>query len=105
MKVIKRVNAIGAREAQGQDFRFLNCNKDPFDWTDAVPADGPAFQGLLEEEEGVAVYPDISAEFPGVTLEDDLIDHQAVVNDEEPNFCELTARALDNAGIGIDPAA
>jgi hypothetical protein len=102
-RVIKCVDVIGAHKAQSQDFRFLNHNKDPFDWTDEVPADDPAFQGLLEEEEGAAVYPDITAELPGVTLEDDLINHQAVVDDEKPNFRELATQALDNAGI--DPAS
>ena len=29
--VIKRVNAIGLRERQGQDFRFLNCRKEPYE--------------------------------------------------------------------------
>ncbi len=85
-RVIKRVNAIGEREQQRHHFCFLNCNKEAFDWMDEVPADNPAFQGLLEEEEeGVAVYPDVTAELPGVTLEDNLVDHQVVV-EEEPDF-------------------
>jgi hypothetical protein len=50
-RVIKRVDTIGAREAQGWEFHFLNRNKDAFTWTDEVPADDPAFQGLLEEED------------------------------------------------------
>ena len=50
-RVIKCVDTIGAREAQGREFRFLNWNKDAFTWTDEVPADDPAFQGLLKEEE------------------------------------------------------
>jgi hypothetical protein len=45
-RVIKRVNAIGAREKQGRDFRFLNCRKEPFEWTDEVPGDDPEFQGF-----------------------------------------------------------
>jgi hypothetical protein len=35
-----------------------------------MPEDNPKFQGLLENEDEEAVYPDISAELPGVTLED-----------------------------------
>jgi hypothetical protein len=86
MRVIKRVNAIGEREQQGRNFCFLNRNKEAFDWTDVVPVDDPAFQGLLEEEEeGAAIYPDITAELPRVTLEDNLVDHQVGVN-KEPDF-------------------
>jgi hypothetical protein len=100
-RVIKRVDTIGAQEAQGREFRLLNQNKDAFTWTDKVPADNPAFQGLLKEEE--AVYPDITAELPGVPLEEEIVDHRAITDKDEPNFRVLVARALDNANI--DPAA
>ena len=66
--VIQRVNAIGTQEKQGRTFRFLNRRGEPFEWTDEVPEDDPEFQGLLEETEDTAVYPDISAELPGVLL-------------------------------------
>jgi hypothetical protein len=86
MRVIKCVDAIGECEQQGHNFCFLNHNKEAFDWMDEVPVDDPAFQGLLkEEEEGVAVYPDITAELPGVPLEDNLVDHQVAIN-KEPDF-------------------
>jgi hypothetical protein len=49
-RVIKWVDRIGAREAQGWEFRFLNQNKDAFTWTDKVLADDPAFQGLLRRQ-------------------------------------------------------
>ncbi len=100
-RVIKRVDTIGAQEAQGWEFRFLNWNKDAFTWTDEVPADNSAFQGILKEEE--AVYPNITAELPGVPLEEEVIDHRAVMDEDEPDFRVLVARALDNANI--DPAA
>jgi hypothetical protein len=100
MRVIKWVDTIGAREAQGREFRFLNRNKEAFTWTDKVPADDPAFKGLLKEEE--AVYPDITAELPGVPLEEEVVDHRAVTDKDEPDFRVLVARALDNANI--DPA-
>ncbi len=100
-RVIKQVDTIGVQEAQGWEFRFLNWNKDAFTWTDEVPADDPAFQGLLKEEE--AVYPDITAELPGVPLEEEVVDHRAVTDKDEPNFRVLVARVLDNANI--DPAA
>ncbi len=60
-------------------------------------ADNPAFQGLLNEEE--AVYPNITAELPGVPLEEEVIDHQTVTDKDEPDFRVLAARALDNANI------
>ncbi len=66
-----------------------------------MPGDDPAFQGLLEEEE--AVYPDITAELPGVPLEEEVVDHRAVTDKDEPNFRVLAARALDNTNI--NPAA
>ena len=66
-----------------------------------MPADNPAFQGLLKEEE--AVYPDITAELPEVPLEEEVVDHRAITDKDEPDFRVLAARALDNANI--NPAA
>ncbi len=66
-----------------------------------MPADDPAFQGQLKEEE--AVYPDNTAELPGVPLEEEVVDYWAVTDKDEPNFRVLAARALDNANI--NPAA
>jgi hypothetical protein len=101
LRVIKHVDMIGAQEAQGWEFRFLNRNKDAFTWTDEVPADDPAFQGLLKEEE--TVYPNTTAKLPGVPLEVEVVDHRAVTDEDEPDFRVLVARALDNANI--NPAA
>ncbi len=96
--VIKRVNTIGARKRQGQDFWFLNQKKEPYEWTDEVPEDDPEFQGLLEE---LAQYPDVLAKLPGVELECELADDQVVTDEPEPNFAELVVAALKN--VGIDP--
>ncbi len=96
-RVIKWVDTIGVQDGQGQEFCFLNRNKDAFTWTDKVPADDPALQRLLKEEE--AVYPDITAELPGVPLEEEVIDQWAVMDKDEPNLRVLAARALDNANI------
>ncbi len=49
------------------------------------------------------MYPDILAELPGVTLEDEVDNTAAMVDDNEPNFRDFAAIALDNAGI--DPQA
>jgi len=96
--VIKRVNTIGQRERQGRDFRSLNLNrrKEPYEWTDTVPEDDADFQGLLEEP---APYPDLSSDLPGVALEDENVDLQVVTDEPEPDFAELAAAALDNAGL------
>ena len=58
----------------------------------------PDFQGLLKDP---APYPDLSSELPGVTLEDDDVDLQVVTDEPEPDFVELAAAALDNAGINM----
>ena len=96
-RIIKRVNSIGSREKQGRTFRFTDRSREPYKWTDSVPEDDPDFQGLLEVDE--APFPDISAELPGVPLEDEEYDFQVVTDEPEPDFEELAAAALDNAGI------
>ncbi len=94
--VIKRVNSIGLREQQGREFRFLNGHQEPSEWTDKVLEDDPDFQGLLEEP---VPYPDLSAELPGVLLEDEEADLEVIIDKPEPDFAELATAALDNAGI------
>ena len=69
--------------------------------------EGPKFQGLLENEllenkDEEVVYPDILAELPGVTLEDKEDSTHMVIEEEEPNFQDLAARALQNAGIDTE---
>ncbi len=64
---------------------------------DTVPKDDPEFQGLLEED---APFPDISAELPGVILEEEEEgDYQVVTNESKPAFETIAAVALENAGI------
>jgi hypothetical protein len=50
------------------------------------------------------VYPDISAELPGVLLEEQEQDFQPLTDDPEPNFRDLAGDALYNAGIDTDEA-
>ena len=102
--VIRRVNAIGKREKQGWTFWFLNRRGEPYEWTNEVPEDDPEFQGLLEETEDTAVYPDISAELPGVLLEEQEQDFQTLTDEPEPDFRDLAGDALYNAGIDADEA-
>ena len=98
--VITKVNKIGKKENQGKEFRFLNRNKEPFDWTDEVPDDDGEFQGLLGEE---TPFPDISSDLPGVILEDKLVGPTTALEEEsEPAFEAKAAAALDNADIQVD---
>jgi len=97
--VIQRVNKIGEREKQGWTFRFLNRRGEPYEWTDEVPEDDPDFQGVLDENEGTAVYPDVSAELPGVELEAEECEYQTIMDEPEPDFRDLAGTALHNAGI------
>jgi hypothetical protein len=101
-RVIKRVNAIGLRQKQGRAFRFVNRRGEPYEWTDEVPEDDPEFQGLLDEGDDTAVYPDINAELPGVELEEEEREYQAMTDDPDPDFRELADAALQNAGIDAD---
>jgi hypothetical protein len=66
-----------------------------------VPEDDPEFQGLLDDEEEAA-YPEISAELPGVDLEEEERDFTPVTDEPEADFCELAGAALHNAGIDAD---
>ena len=100
--VIERVNKIGERERQGRAFRFTNRRGEPYDWTDEVPEDDPDFQGLLDDSEGTAVYPDVSAEMPGVELESEEHGYQTVTDEPAPDFRDLAGAALHNAGIDAD---
>ena len=49
-RVINQVNKIGEREGQGRTFRFLNRQKQAYEWTDEVPKDDDDFRGQLEDE-------------------------------------------------------
>lgn len=103
-RVIRRINAIGAQERQGREFRFLNRRNEPFEWSDEVQEDDPEFQGLLDENEETALYPDISAELPGVELEEDEQEFETVTTEPEPDFRQLAGVALHNAGIDAEGA-
>ena len=67
IQIIKRVTHIGLQEKQGHKFCFLNRSKEPYEWTDIVPEDGPEYQGLVVERD--ARFPDISAGILGVLIE------------------------------------
>ena len=97
--VIAKVEDIGAKEGQGRDFRFTNRKNELFSWTDEVQEDDKEFQGLLEPEE--ALYPDISAELPGIELEWNQPDNplNAVDEELELDFEQRAAGALANAAI------
>ncbi len=63
--------------------------------------DDTEFQGLLEEKQP-APYPNISAKLPGVELESEETGFEVITEEPEPNFRELAAAALENAGINQD---
>ena len=82
---------------QGRTFCFTDRSKEPYEWTDFVPEDDPDFQGLLKDDE--APFPDISTELPGVPLEEEEFDFQVMTDEPKPDFEDLAAAALNNAGI------
>ena len=69
-----------------------------------MPEDDPEFQGLLDKTEDTAVYPDISAELPGVALEEQELEFQTITEEPEPEFRDFAEAALHNAGIDADEA-
>jgi hypothetical protein len=77
----------------------LNQRGEPYEWMDEVPEDDPEFQGLLDENKDTAVYPDVSAELPGVELEVEERDFQTIEDKPEPDFRDLAGAALHNNGI------
>ena len=101
-RVIKRVNKIGEQEGHGRTFRFLNRQKQACEWADEVPEDDDDFQGLLEDKVEDAPYPDISAELPGVELDKEEREFQMILDEPEPDFCDMTTATLHNAGIDGD---
>jgi hypothetical protein len=103
-RVIKQVNTIGEQEGQGPTFRFLNRRKVAYEWTDKVPKDDDDFQGLLENEEEAAPYPDIRAELPGVKLEAEEREFRMILDRPESDFWDMAAAALHNAGIDENKA-
>ncbi len=45
------------------------------------------------------MYPDVSAELPGVELEAEECDYQTITDEPEPDFRDLVGATLHNAGI------
>ena len=98
-RVIKQVNTIREREGQGRTFCFLNQRTEAYKWTHKVPTDDNVFQGLLEDKEEAAPYPDISAELSGVELEAEEREFQTILDEPKTDFWDMAAAALHNAGI------
>ena len=100
-RIIRPVNEIGAHEGQGRTFRFLDRRREPYSWTNKVMEDDADFQGLLKNEEE-AVYPDTSAELPGVELETEEQYYALVLDEPETDFREFVEVALHITGINAD---
>ena len=77
----------------------MNRRKQAYEWTEEMPEDDDDFLGLLEDEEEAAPYPDISAELPDVELEEEERRFQMILDKLEPDFRDMAAAALHNAGI------
>ena len=101
-RVIKRVNDIGEQEGQSCDSDLQNCWREPYEWTDKVPEDDLEFWGILANDKAMALYPDISAELPGVELEEDEHKYQTETDKPKADFCDLADTVLHNAGINAD---
>jgi len=67
-----------------------------------VPEDDDDFQGMLEDKVDAIPYPDISAELPGVELDKEEREFQTILDEPEPDFRDMAAAALHNAGIDSD---
>ena len=91
--IMDKVNQIGKREQYGRVLAFSNHRREPFPRSYEVPMDDPTLQGLLEPD---TPYPDL----PGVLLEDKDGPQPAVEGESEPDEKTLTARVLENAGLG-----
>ena len=100
-RVIKRVNEWGKTprgEKYSDGLKFLNRNKQPFDWENEEPN-----ETLPEVEE--PIYPDILAEVPGLVLESDFDDNNdAVMTPPPPTIEEQAETALDNVGMTAEPS-
>ena len=64
-----------------------------------MPEDDDDFQGLLEDEVEAAPYLDISAELPGVELDEEEREFQTILDETEPDFRDMATAVLHNAGI------
>ena len=84
-------------------FWFTDRLKEPYERTDFVPEDDPDFQGLLEEDK--APFPDISAELPGESLEEEEYDFQVVTDRPSYNTGINTADWLRAARVAAEAAA
>ena len=67
-----------------------------------MPEDDDDFQGLLEDKVEAAPYLDISAELPGVELDEEEREFQTILDETEPDFRDMATAALHNAGIDGD---
>ncbi len=63
---------------------FLNCNKNPFSWSNKVPDDNPQFHGLLEDD---APYPNVARDLPGLVIEEGSVDDAGPIQ-EDPELNE-----------------
>jgi len=89
--VIDRVTALAATSWVSSDLIFADRRRVPFSWSNN-DVDPPPVQP-------VAHYPDVSAEFPGVTLERHIPTPPPPTNITEPDWVQLADDAAENANL------
>jgi hypothetical protein len=96
-RVIKRVISLGKKAKQTrtkQRVQFLNRNKEKFDWDNDELDLSPDLVDPTPHETDV-----LPAELPGVLLESDYADHNAVQAPPQPDLAAQAAATLANANL------
>jgi hypothetical protein len=89
--IIDRVMALAATSGVSSDLIFADRRHVPFLWSNNE-VDPPPVQP-------VAPYPDVSAEFPGVTLERHIPTPPPPTNITKPDWVQLADEAAENANL------
>ena len=96
IKLVEKWGIKSKKELFGKDLTFRNRNREKYEWDgDGEPAD----ETILEQHE----HPEVSAEFPGVTLESDQVSPVPAVEElhHDPNAL-LAAAAASSMVPGVD---
>jgi len=89
--IIDHVMALAATSGVSSDLIFAYRHQVPFSWSNNEKEPPPV--------QPVALYPDVSAEFPGVTLERHIPTPPPSTTITEPNWVQLADEAADNANL------
>ena len=98
--VIKKVTDWGRKSLKAQStktLKFLNRTKEAYAWeNDEFNED----EDLVQQE---TIHPDLTANMPGIQLEEDLIDPPTAVQDEDLSDAEIAHAAAVNGGLSETP--